>query len=91
MFKLHNNLLNVPSSDFFSISNSVNCYNLRGHKLHLQSSKFSGSSVRENFFSNRILSVWNKLPKDIVYSPSLTVFKHLLNKFDLKSIATTKF
>ena len=58
--------------------------------MRLHTPKFSGSSARENFFSNRLLSTWNKLPDNIINSPNLFIFKSRLQHFDLTSIYTTR-
>ena len=74
----------------FTFTQSVNTYNFRGHKMRLHTPKFSGSSARENFYSNRNLSTQNKLPDNIINSPNLFIFKSRLQHFDLTSIYTTR-
>jgi len=37
--------------------------------------------ARHQFFSNRIVDVWNALPAAVVLSPSVAVFKRKLAKF----------
>jgi hypothetical protein len=34
--------------------------------------------VRKNFFTNRVVSHWNKLPQDLQSAPSLAIFKSKL-------------
>ena len=51
----------------------------RGHSLKLKKPSVK-TSVRENFFSIRIVNAWNSLPDDVVTAPTLNAFKNRLDK-----------
>ena len=48
-----------------------------GHKL--KHTKFR-LNMRKNFFTLRVMEHWNRLPKEVVESPSLEIFKTHLDK-----------
>lgn len=61
----------------------------RGHNFKLYKQRCS-LSLRQNFFSFRVVDRWNALPSSVVDSPSLQTFKNRLDlymadkKYDLK-------
>ena len=52
----------------------------RGHSIKLQKQS-SQLKVRHDFFSLRVVDLWNSLPESVVSAPSLNSFKNRLDKF----------
>jgi len=51
----------------------------RGNRHKLKHRKFQ-LTRRKNFFPLRVTEPWHKLPREVVESPSLEIFKPCLNK-----------
>ena len=52
---------------------------LRGHKFTLEKSR-SSLAVRHNFFTNRVVNAWNKLPSNLVDCQNVDSFKKCLDR-----------
>lgn len=53
---------------------------LRGHEYKLKK-LHCHSQLRSNFFTFRVVNLWNRLPHDAVSAPSVNAFKFRFDKY----------
>jgi hypothetical protein len=77
-YSICNNLVDLNSNDFF-IRNQGRT---RGHSWKLLVPTAS-SDTRKYFFANRVVSIWNSLPEDVVNARTISSFKVKLKNVNL--------
>ena len=78
-YKILNGLVDVNTSSFFKRSL---CPSTRGNSLKL--AKLAVASERDkNFFTNRVINIWNALPDVVVTSCSVSSFKRNIDNVSL--------
>ena len=76
-FKILNDLERIDKNSIFSISSHTRS---RGHSFKLYKSGLKkGLNCRKHFFSNRVISTWNKLPESVVKAKDTNQFKNRLD------------
>ena len=87
-YKCFHDLVALPSSQYFTMSNFTSQTRTGGNRLFrpLCSTRFY-----ENDFFNRCLSCWNSLPPAVVNAGSISCFKRLLSNVDLSSFTYCKY
>jgi hypothetical protein len=88
VFKIINSLVDLPVGELFEFYTSP--YTTRRHKFCLEQ-KTLRTEHHTGFFANRIVPVWNKLPKDIFTPNTLSSFSIKLKKFNLYTISSLKY
>ena len=85
LYKLFNGHTNASCNDLFTMaSNSIT----RGHKYKITKQR-SLSDNRSNYFTNRVVDPWNKLPDFVINSDNTTQFKWNYDKFIKQSAKYT--
>ena len=74
-YKILSKKNNLDPYQFFQHSDTTH---LRGHSCKLSVNRCR-LQPRQNFFSQRVIKEWNKLPQDVVDAPSVNSFKNRLD------------
>lgn len=80
-FKMLKGISNVDYRQFFTIDNSRR---LRGHTLKLIKPRVN-SKLRLQFFSQRVITLWNRLPQSVIDAESVNTFKNRLDDYHKKN------
>ena len=81
-YKIIYQLVDLKRDDFFNISSLSST---RGHTCKLHHKCISHHSCRYNFFSNRVINMWNSLPQHVIAARNVQAFKSLLCDVDLSN------
>ena len=76
VFKINKNIDNLDPNKLFTFDRNTRT---RGHTLKMYKNKCN-LDIRKNFFSNRVIDSWNKLPQYVIDSGSLNIFKKHLDE-----------
>ena len=74
-YKILNGYYDINPTSFFTLSNTDTT---RGHYRKLFKFR-SRLLVRHNFFTNRVVNLWNSLPADVISAPTVALFKKNLD------------
>ena len=77
MYKIMQGIDNMDRGKLISLSRNTRT---RGQPLKLSVGRVR-SDKRKSFFTQRVVSLWNSLPQDVMMASSLDVFKRGMDRF----------
>ena len=80
-FKIDNGLIHIPRTRFFSVP-----YRMISRTHHHKFYRRWTPNVCKNWFANRIVPIWNSLPRELDYVDSVKSFKALINHIEESKI-----
>ena len=79
VYKIVHGLVDAQFGSLFSF----NTNNTRGHSMKLNVIR-SRLKIRQHFFCNRVIKIWNSLNESVVTLSSFEKFKDSINSLDLR-------
>jgi len=79
VYKYLHNIYRDDCSDLLPLHESSSL-TTRGHSLKL-AKRSSRTQLRQNFFSNRVVNMWNDLPQEVVMAPTVNCFKGRFDRY----------
>ena len=86
VFKMLNGYINIDNERFFCFTSLQHDFQTRAVSNECLVSEKCHLEIRKNFFTNRIVSSWNALPKEVRDAESVNSFKN--NYDDWKAAST---
>ena len=90
VYKIINDLVDLKFSDFFQFDSS-RFPNRGSNSLKLKPTEQYQLDCRRNFFSCRVIRVWNSLSERVVTAPNINSFKVQLETADLQKFCRIYF
>ena len=93
LYKILNGHVLIDLGNELTYSDLNSKYNLRRNTFQINNTNNFKNDIRYNYFINRTIKVWNKLPQYVVEAKTPLTFKQKLHhfKFNLKQIAEFVF
>ena len=78
MYRIMSGDIKIDHNDLFEMAKDKRT---RGHNLKVHINKVCKTSLRQNFFTERVAGPWNALPSYVINSTNVDQFKHNYDKW----------